>query len=149
MMIKGTLLVSLPTVENFQSENAYFLLSFSDPLEKPLDGFVRNIRTRPSQSGPTFCHIWRQTALGRFYGDSFNKKRRKTRNLQQPSVPAYAGLAAVTTNTVSIKQYLTFHHSRSRQRGSMRLNTYSASKSSQATLCCNRNQNIHYVVIIR
>ena len=26
------------------------------------------------QSGPTSCHIWRQTAFGRFYGDSFNKK---------------------------------------------------------------------------
>ena len=44
-MIKGTLLVRLPivkrfSVENFLSENAYFWLSFSDPLEKPLDGFV-------------------------------------------------------------------------------------------------------------
>ena len=64
--------------ENFVSENAYFMLSFSDPLEKPLDGFVWNLRTRPSQSGPTSCHIWRQTAFGRFYGDSFNKKRGKT-----------------------------------------------------------------------
>ena len=44
-MIKGSLLVSLPIIKRFgrkfsKSENAYFLLSFSDPLEKPLDGYV-------------------------------------------------------------------------------------------------------------
>jgi len=38
------LLVSIPIVkrflvENFLSENAYFWLSFSDPLEKPLDEY--------------------------------------------------------------------------------------------------------------
>jgi len=43
-MIEGSLLVSIPIikrflVEKFLSENAYFLFSFSDPLEKPLDGY--------------------------------------------------------------------------------------------------------------
>jgi len=38
-MIKGTLLVSLPIVKRFSVEKVYFLISFSDPLEKPLDGY--------------------------------------------------------------------------------------------------------------
>jgi len=45
VMIKGTLLVSLPIIKRFfgrkfpKSQNAYFLLSFSDFLEKPLDRY--------------------------------------------------------------------------------------------------------------
>jgi len=42
MMIKGSLLLSLPVIERFwskirnsKSESAYFLLSFSDPVENP------------------------------------------------------------------------------------------------------------------
>jgi len=75
-----------------ESRNAYFLLSFSDPLEKPLDGFLSNLRTNPSQSGPTSCHIWRQSTFGRFKDYAFNKKRWKNASkIEQPSVPAYAG----------------------------------------------------------
>jgi len=105
-MIKGTLLVSLPivkgfSVENVQSKNAYFLLSFSDPLEKPLDGYPWNLRTRPSQSVPTFRHIWRQSTFGRFKDYSFNKKKKKNmRRTKQPSVPAYAGTGGCNKNTV-------------------------------------------------
>jgi len=41
-MIKGTLLMSFPVIKRFGrkfSENAYFLLSFSDPLKKPLEKY--------------------------------------------------------------------------------------------------------------
>jgi len=38
-------------------------------------------------------------AFGRFYGDSFNKKRKKnTSNPKQPSVPAYAGTGGCSKN---------------------------------------------------
>ena len=45
MMIKTTLLVRLPRCKAIfgrkfsKSKNAYFWLSFSDPLETPLDGY--------------------------------------------------------------------------------------------------------------
>ena len=79
VMIKGTLLLSIPIIKHFgrkfsKSENAYFLLSFSDPLEKPLDRYSWKLRTTPSQWGPSFCHIWRQSTFGRFKDYSFNKK---------------------------------------------------------------------------
>ena len=93
-MIKGTLLVSLPIVKRFSVEKVYFLISFSDPLEKPLDGYPWNLRTTPSQWGPLFCHIWRQSNFGRFKDYSLNKKIKKIKNtckIEQPSVPAYAG----------------------------------------------------------
>ena len=44
-MIKSSLFLSLPIIKRLdrkfsKSVNAYFLLSFYDPLEKPLDRYV-------------------------------------------------------------------------------------------------------------
>ena len=107
VMIKGTLLLHEPphykafSIESIfdrklsKSENAYFLLSFSDPLEKPLDGYVWNLRTRTSQSGPTSCHIYGAKQRWPFFTEIrlIKKERKNTSNPKQPSVPAYAGRA--------------------------------------------------------
>ena len=81
-MIKGSLLMSLPRAffgTNFLSENAHFLLSFSDPLKNPPDGYVWNLRTRPSSQTlirPAIYGAKRRSAV--FTEIRLIKKERKT-----------------------------------------------------------------------
>ena len=77
-MIKGSLLVSIPIVkrflvENFQSEKTYFFDSFPDPLEKPLDGSVWNLRMSKATDFNGF---------GPFQRLLINKKQKKTQAKQ-------------------------------------------------------------------
>ena len=65
-------------VENFLSpKTRTFRSVFWNPWKNPwTDSRCLKLTDTSYQSGSTSCqcHIWRQTAFGRFYGDSFNKK---------------------------------------------------------------------------
>ena len=79
MMIKGTLLLSLPIIKRFfgrklfKSENAYFWLSFSDPLAKTPGRISVKLTDNSFPARPYVLPY----LFGRFYGDSLNKKRKK------------------------------------------------------------------------
>ena len=63
--------------KNSKSKKVHFSGSFSNPLERPVDGFRWKLRTTPSWARPSSWYIRDPWALRPLDGDSLNKKRNK------------------------------------------------------------------------